>query len=132
MRRTRGSTLVESALALASFAVLLAGIVEAGFVMFAANAVTFAAQRAARYASVNGSTAPHVAKVSDIQSVAQSNAAPLSAGSLTINVSWTNSGNNAPGNPVQVQVIYAITPSILPIDGGVLKLQSTAAATIVQ
>lgn len=130
MRNRRGSTLVESTFALLAFAVLIAGTMEAGFVLFAANAVTFAAQRAARYASVRGSSSGHAAGVADIQAIAQSNAAPLSAGSLLVNVSWIP--NNNPGANVQVQVEYAITPAILPIDGGVLTLRSTAGAAIVQ
>jgi Flp pilus assembly protein TadG len=130
MKKRRGSTLVESAFALASFAVLLAGIMEIGFTGFVANSVTFAAQRAARYASVCGSASGHPAATADVQAVAQKYATPLTAGSVTVNVTWTP--NNSPGSTVQVQVVYSFKPSILPLDGGILTLQSTARQTIVQ
>lgn len=130
MKRKRGSTLVESALALASFAILLAGIFETCMVVFAANSVTFAAQRAARFASLSGTASGHPSQLQDVQSLAQSMAAPLTASSITVNVAWKPDHN--PGSTVEVQVQYSFKPSILPLDGGILTLQSTSRATIVQ
>lgn len=130
MKRRRGSTLVESAFALLAFATLLAGIAEIGVIGFAANTLAFAAQRAARYAAVCGSASGHAATADTIKGVAQADASPLAAGALTVNVSW--SPDNHPGSTVQVQVQYSITPSILPVSGSALTLQSTARATIVQ
>lgn len=128
MKSRRGSTLVESALALTAFVILMAGIMEVGFSLFAANSITYAAQRAARYASLAGSTSGHPAQAADIQTVAQSYAAPLSP--ITVNVSWLPDNN--PGSSVQVQVIFAFKPAILPLDGNALSLQSTARAAVVQ
>ncbi len=130
MRKRRGSTLVESAFALTSFAVLLAGIMEVAFTGFVANSVTFAAQRAARYASVRGSASGHPAATADVQSVGQACATPLTAGWVKVNVTWIPDNN--PGSTVQVQVVYSFKPSIMPIDRGILTLQSTARQTIVQ
>lgn len=128
MKKRRGSSLVESALALMAFAILLAGIMETALVLFAANSVTFAAQRAVRYASFHGTA--NAATLSDVQSVGQAMAAPLSSDSVTVNVTWTP--DHKPGSTVQVQVLYAFKPAILPLDGGVLTLQSTARAAILQ
>lgn len=130
MKRRRGSTLVESAFALLAFATLLAGISEIGVIGFAANTLTFAAQRAARYAAVCGSASGHAANAASVAAVAQADAAPLAAGAMTVNVTW--SPDNHPGSTVQVQVLYSIKPDILPVSSGVLTLQSTARATIVQ
>lgn len=130
MKRRRGSTLVESAFALLAFATLLAGIAEIGLIGFAANTLSFAAQRAARYAAVCGSASGHAANAAAVQAVAQADAAPLAAGALTVNVSWTP--DNHPGSTVQVQVRYSITPDLLPVSAHGLTLQSTARATIVQ
>src|ERR1035441_540488 len=96
----RGSTLVESALAILVFAILLVGIMDLGFTGFVVNSVTFAAQRAARYASVSGSGSGsgQAATASDIQAVAQEYAAPLAATALAVQVSWTP--NNNPGSTV--------------------------------
>ena len=130
MKRRRGSTLVESAFALLAFATLLAGIMEIGLIGFAANTLAFAAQRAARYAAVCGSASGHAATADDVKAAAQSDAAPLAAGALTVNVTWMP--DNRPGSTVQVQVLFSIRPNILPVSGRALTLQSTARATIVQ
>ena len=130
MKRRRGSTLVESAFALASFAVLLAGIMEIGFTGFVANSLTFAAQFAARYASLCGSASGHPASTANVQAVAQSYAAPLTAGSVAVNVTWTP--NNNPGSTVEVTVSYSFTPTLLPLSAGALTLKSTARQYIVQ
>ena len=129
-RKRRGSTLVESALALASFAVLLAGIMETSFALLVVNSITFAAERAARYASLCGSKSGHPAAVADIQGVAKAYAAPLSAGLLTASVTWTP--DNHPGSTVQVQVSFSFTPRIMPLARNALTLQSTARNIIVQ
>ena len=96
--------MVESALAMLVFAIVLAGIMDLGFTGLVSNSVLFAAERAARYASVCGSASGHAAAVSDIQAIAQQYAAPLAAGSLAVQVNWTP--DNHPGSTVKVQVQY--------------------------
>jgi Flp pilus assembly protein TadG len=124
----RGSTLVESAFVLASFAILMAGIMELGFTGLVSNSVSFAAQRAARYASVRGSASGHPAAVADIQGIAQGYAVPLLPPSVT--VTWKP--NNNPGSTVEVTVSYSFTPTLLPLSAGALTLRSTARQYIVQ
>lgn len=126
----RGSTLIESTLVLLSFAVLLGGIMEVGFTGLVSNSISFAAQRAARYASVRGSGSGHAALATDIQTIAQQYASPLNPNSLTVAVTWTP--NNSPGSTVQVQVSYAFKPAILPLDGNALTLTGTSSQLIVQ
>lgn len=126
----RGSTLIESTLVLLSFAVLLGGIMEVGFTGMVSNSVSFAAQRAARYASVRGSASGHAATAANIQAIAQQYASPLSSSGLTVTVTWTP--NNNPGSTVQVQVSYAITPTILPLDGSAFTLTGTSSQLIAQ
>jgi len=112
--------------------VLVGGMMEVGFAGMAANSLEFAAQRAARYASVRGSASGHAASVADIQSIAQQYATPLNPASLTVTVTWTPSNNNNPGSTVQVQTAYSIVPSILPLDSGAMKFQATARQIILQ
>jgi Flp pilus assembly protein TadG len=126
-----GSTLMEGTLALWTLAILVAGIMEVGFAGMVANSLEFAAQRAARYASVRGSSSGHPAQVADIQSVAQQYATPLNPATLTVAVSW-NPPNNNPGSVVQVQTGYSIVPTILPLDAGAMKFQATAKQIILQ
>jgi Flp pilus assembly protein TadG len=122
--------MVESALAMLVFAVLVAGVMELGLVLFVSNSIAFAAQRAARYASIRGNASGHPATVGDIQANAQSYATPLANGALSVAVSWTP--NNTPGSTVQVSVSYSIRPLLLPLSPGMLTLQSTARQTIAQ
>ena len=126
----RGGAMVESALVFLVFSVLMAGILELGVVGFAANSVAFAAHRAARFASLRGSTSGHAASVDDIRAAARTAAAPLNSANVTVNVSWNP--NNNPGGSVQVTVAYALRPALLPISVGPLTLQSIARAGIVQ
>jgi len=130
MKHNRGSTLVESALALTSWSILMAGIMELGFTGLISNSVSFAAQRAARYASVRGRTSGHAASTADIQSIANQAAAPISAGMLTVTVTWTPDNN--PGSTVQVKVACSVKPALLPLSATPLTLRSTAAQTVVQ
>jgi Flp pilus assembly protein TadG len=122
--------MVESALVMLVYAVLMAGIMELGVVGFAVNAVSFAAHRAARYASVRGSTSGSPATAAQIGASAAGYAAPLSSSALTVAVTWTP--NNKPGSTVQVKVSYSFAPTFLPVDAGALTLQTTACEIIAQ
>jgi Flp pilus assembly protein TadG len=115
---------------LLSFAVLMGGMMEVGIAGLISNSVSFAAQRAARYASVRGSASGHAASAADIQTIAQQYAAPLSTSAITVSVTWTP--NNAPGSTVQVVVSYAIRPAFLPVSAGALTLAGTARQIVVQ
>ena len=128
--RRRGGTVVEGALVFLVFGVLIAGIMEVGIVGFAANSVTFAAHRAARFASLRGSSSGHAATVSDVQASATDYATPLNPANLTVNVTWVP--DNHPGSSVQVTVAYALRPSVLPLSANLLTLQSTARQRIAQ
>jgi Flp pilus assembly protein TadG len=126
----RGSTMIESALAMVVFALIVAGTVELSVAGLASNSIAFAAQRAARYASVRGSASGHPATVADIQANALSYAAPLTTANLAVNVSWTP--NNSPGSTVLVTVSYDIKPSMLLVSSGKLTLRCSARQTISQ
>ena len=126
----RGGTMVESALVLLVFGVLLAGILELGIVGFAANSVSFAAQRGARFAAVRGSTSGHAATIEEVRTAAKAGGAPLPALNLNVDVSWLP--DNQPGSSVQVTVSYAFTPALVPLSVMPLTLRSTARARILQ
>jgi len=126
----RGSTLIESAMVMLSFAVLMGGMMEVGLAGLISNTVSFAAQRAARYASVRGSASGNVATAANVQTIAQQYATPLNPNSLTVTVTWTP--NNSPGSTVQVAVSYAIKPVFLPVSAGALTLTGTSRQIIAQ
>lgn len=130
MGSRRGGALVEGALVFLALAVLLAGVMELGVVGFAANTVTFAAHRAARFGSLRGGASAHPATISEIQASAASYAAPLNASNLQVYVNWLP--DNQPGSSVQVTVSYSIRPAVLPLSAAALTLQGVARARIVQ
>jgi len=123
----RGSTLVESAVVASVFLMLLAGIMEFGRLGFAYNCVSFAAQRAARFASVRGTSSGHAAAAADIETAAKGYAA-LNAAQMTVATTWQP--NNQPGSTVQVKVTYTFTSVLVPV--GTLTLQTTARHIIAQ
>ena len=111
------------------FGILLAGIMELGVVGLASSSISFAAERAARYAAVRGSGSGHPATVADIRATALAYAVPLNSAAVTVTVTWTP--NNDPGSTVRVKVSYSFT-SLRPISSGPMILQSTAQQMITQ
>ncbi len=129
-RRSRGSTLVESAIVAVVFLLLLVGIMEFGRLGLAYNEVSFAAQCAARYASVRGSSSGHAASASDVQSAAKVYTGALDNKQVTVTTTWTP--NNNPGSTVKVKVAYKFDTVLLPLSGTTVPVQTTAAAIITQ
>jgi len=130
MRGRRGSTMLEGALAMTTFVILLVGSMDFGRLGFAYSSVTYAAHQAARFAATNGSASGHAASVATIQANADSNLLGLDASKLTISVTWTP--NNNPGSQVQVVVSYGFKPLVVPISSSSLTLKSTAVDVITQ
>jgi hypothetical protein len=96
---------------------------------FASNSIAFAAERAARYASVRGGASGHAATTADVQGVAREYASPLDPSAVGVTVTWTP--NNNPGSNVQVKVTFSLV-SIQPLSSGAVTLQSTAQQTVTQ
>ena len=128
--KRRGSTMVESALVTTVFLILLMGIADFGRMGFAYNSIAFAAHRAARWASMRGSTSGHAAALADVQADALANVAALDNTQLTVGVTW--SPNNNPGSTVQVQLKYNFKTLLIPISSTTLTLKSTSAQVITQ
>ena len=130
MRGRRGSTMLEGALVMTTFVILLVGSMDFGRLGFAYSSVTYAAHQAARFAATNGSASGHAASVATIQANADSNLLGLNAAQLTVSVTWTP--NNNPGSQVQVVVSYGFQPLVVPISSTSLTLKSTAVDVITQ
>jgi len=126
----RGSTLIESALTLASFAILMAGIMELGFTGLVSNSISFAAQRAARYASVRGSASGHPAAGSDVQTEVQSYINALDLTKLTVTTTWTP--NNSPGSTVKVVSSYGFQSILIPMSSSLITVKTTCQEVITQ
>jgi Flp pilus assembly protein TadG len=130
MNRRRGSTMLEGALVMTTFVILLVGAMDFGRLGFAYSSVTYAAHQAARFAATNGSSSGHAASAAAIQSNADGNLIGLNAANLTVSVTWTP--NNNPGSQVQVVVSYGFKPLVVPISSSSINLKSTAVDIITQ
>ena len=127
-RRRRGSTLVESGVVASVFLLLLAGVMEFGRLGFAYNSVSFAAQRAARFAAVRGSESGHAAVASDVEAAAKDYAGALDRNQITVATTWQP--DNHPGSTVQVKVSYIFTSVLVPV--GTMTLQTTTRQIVEQ
>ncbi|HWC95099.1 MAG TPA: TadE family protein [Candidatus Sulfopaludibacter sp.] len=126
----RGSTLVESAVVATAFLVLLTGVMEFGCIGFAYNAVSFAAQRAARYAAVRGAGSGHPASAADVQAAAKVYTGALDNSKVTVTTTWLP--DNQAGSTVQVKVSYSFAVALVPISAKALTLQTTSRHIITQ
>jgi len=122
--------MIEGALVFVVFALLITAVVEVGVVAFAGNAVTFAAQAAARYASLRGAASGHAATDADIQACAARYTSPLNPEDLSVTVAW--SPDHSPGSSVEVTVTYTFRPSVPLLSTRALPLRSAARQRIVQ
>jgi Flp pilus assembly protein TadG len=122
--------MLEGALVMTTFVILLVGSMDFGRLGFAYSSVTYAAHQAARFAATNGSASGHAASVATIQANADSNVLGLDASKLTVSVTWTP--NNNPGSQVQVVVSYGFKPLVVPISSTSLTLKSTAVDVVTQ
>lgn len=122
--------MLEGALVMTTFVILLIGCMDFGRLGFAYSSVTFAAHQAARYAATNGSASGHAATVATVQANANSNLVGLNAAALNVAVTWTP--NNNPGSKVQVAISYSFRPLVVPISATSLALKSTAVDYITQ
>jgi Flp pilus assembly protein TadG len=136
LREERGNNLVETALSLPIFFLVLFGIVQMGYAFYTYQCVANASREASRWASVRGSTScsntPNLtncgATAANITSFVGGLGLPgLNGSLLTVTTSWlvpsaaTNptwstcaatSGCNKPGNQVQVTVAYPFNLAI--------------------
>jgi Flp pilus assembly protein TadG len=122
--------MLEGALVMTTFVIILIGCMDFGRLGFTYNSVTYAAHQAARFAATNGSGSGHAASVATIQANADNNLIGLSATGLTVAVTWIP--NNNPGSQVQVVVSYSFKPLVVPITSSSLVLKSTAVDIITQ
>jgi Flp pilus assembly protein TadG len=123
-RGQRGNAMLELALCFMGFLMLTLGTMEFAWGVYAYNFCAYAAQDAARYASVNGSLSTSPATQASISSFVQNEAVGLNTSNLTTTASWANNSNVA-GSTVTVTVNYVIVPLV----GLALKQNLTVSST---
>lgn len=102
----RANVLVESALSLSVFLMLLFGVCDFGRLVWTYNLLAHGAREGVRYAVVRGNTTTTPATASDVSTYAKNQMLGISG--ETVNVTW--SPDNSPGNPVNVNVTYSFVP----------------------
>ncbi len=108
-RGEQGQTMLESALVLIPFLLLIFGSIEFGAALFAANFVSYAAGEGARYAIVHGSASPSPATATAVSAYVKGLAVGIpGANALTVTTTWPT--DNKPGSLVKVKVQYNYQP----------------------
>lgn len=127
MRRRAGQALVEFALVVPLFLLLVLGVIEGGRLVFTYHEVSAAAKEGARYAAAHGcKAATPVATAAAVEEHILAVTPGLEAGALTVSAQWTADGGvppepydpncqgqaNRPGALVVVEVRYAYQPLV--------------------
>lgn len=128
--KLKGTAMVEVALVITVFFMLLLGLFELGRSVWVYTTVAHAARQGARYAMVHGAANP--ASDIQIQSAVTTHAVGLIAGDLTVTTSWLP--DNQRGSLVEVKVAYPLKLIISPfiLNSGTLQLGNTARAVVAQ
>jgi len=110
LKSESGQALVEMALTLVLFVLLVFGILDAGRLIWSYSVVSNAAREAVRYAIVRGENSgdDREATAGEIETIARQTAIGLTP--LEVNVSWDP--DNEPGSTVRVQVAYDFRPGV--------------------
>ena len=128
--RQRGAFLVEAALIVLPFLLLIFGIIEFGIVTRAHNFVSYAAREGTRYASVRGVESGVPTDADHVRDFVRGHAVGLDASNLSVTTTWLPDKKR--GSSVRVQVSYSmpgVTGLILP---GGIRLRSTSQTVIYQ
>jgi len=127
-RAQAGQSLTELPIALVLLIVLAFGIMDAGRLIYAYNAVSLSAREGVRWAAVRGGASGHAASQADIQDFVQSKTVGVP---VTVDATWLPDGNNQPGSTVVVTVRYAFAPiAPLPLVPQTINLASTSRMVI--
>ena len=129
-RSQAGNTMVETALVITCYLMIVFGIIEFSQATFAWNFVSYAARNATRYASVHGATSQTIATAQSVTNVVLAQAVALNTSNLTVSTTWTP--NNQPGSTVQVKVSYLYKPLLVVVFPSVQTFSSTSQMVILQ
>jgi len=110
-RREEGSTLVETAIVLPTFFLMLFGFFNIMFVLFGYCDANYAANVAARYASLHSSTSANPATVASVKAVILANLYIPGGATPTLIVNYSGNGNTV-GQPVGIGILYPAVPGM--------------------
>ncbi|MCC6537313.1 MAG: pilus assembly protein [Bryobacterales bacterium] len=105
-RKRRGNALVESALVLWPFMLLVFGIIQIGFVVWSSSTLAYAVDTATRHASLNGARSSTPVTQADLVTMVKDTSTGLDKTKINVLITWTP--NNRPGSTVRIEATYAI------------------------
>jgi len=126
-RDQSGGTLLEMAVVLPPFFLLLFGLFEFSIVMLGYCCAAFAGREAARYASVHSSTSVSPCTTASIQALAKTQ---IWAPSATITVTPTWPSGNTVGNTVKISISVAYPVGLAVISLSTVTVTGYAQRTI--
>lgn len=129
-RSQRGSAIVEGALCLTVFLMLIFGIMDFGRAVFGYNFVSAGAREGSRYAMTRGASSGRIATASAVTAYVKTWAVGLDPTAISVNTTWTP--DNQPGSVVKVNVQYTFQPIVPYMPSGSLTVQATSQMLISQ
>jgi Flp pilus assembly protein TadG len=126
----KGSALVEYAMVMSIFLMIVFGFVQMSILLFAFNNATYASRVAVRYAVVHGSTATYKCTATDISNLITPLLWGAPSGGTTISTTW--SPNNTPGSTITIKISLQLTPTLPLFPSRLFSIGTTAVGTIIQ
>jgi Flp pilus assembly protein TadG len=126
----KGSAMVEYALVLSIFFMVVYGFVQFCLIIFGFDNATYASRIAVRYAIVHGSSAPYTCTATDISNIVSPLLWGAPSGGTSISANW--SPNNSPGSTVSIKVTIQYTPKLPFFPSKIFTVGTTAYGTIVE
>ena len=115
-KEQQGSTLVEAALVMLSFLLLVIGILDAGRLYFVYNSLSNAVREGTRYAMVHGGESYDPATEEQIKNVIVNAAAGVDGAQLfnQIQIDWEDATEKSPGTYVTITATYTVDLVVVP------------------
>jgi Flp pilus assembly protein TadG len=108
--KQRGAAMMEMALVLPVYFILVYGMLQLCFIMFGYCSATYACRQAARYAAVHGTGAAYTCTSTDVQNVVYQYLWGVPKSAVTVNTSWPS--GNSPNQYFTVSVSLSYPTAI--------------------
>ena len=126
----RGAAMMEMALILPVYFILVYGTVQLCFILFGYCNATYACRQAARYAAVHGTGAAYICTATDVQNVAKQYLWGVPANAATVSVSWPSGNNPNTYMKVTISIVY---PTAIPFSNmSTITVGTSSSAWIMQ
>jgi len=129
LRGDAGQSLIEMAVVLPTFFLLLFGLFQFSIILFGLGNATFAARAAARYASVNSASSLSPCSTASITAIAMQYLPLAPADTVTVSPTWSAGNSIGSSVTVVVKIVYPFKVPFAPQQQ--LTVQSTAVRTVV-